>query len=68
MEPKPLEEHNKARLDAFWRDEGGPRPNGIACPECGKELFDSNPCMCLTSWPPQYATRCPNCGYLGSRY
>ncbi len=68
MELKPLEEHNKARLDAFWPDESGPRPNGIACPECGEELFDSNPYRCLASSPPQYATHCSNCGYLGSRY
>ena len=39
-----------------------------ACPECQHELMDSNPSVCLTSWPPQYMVHCPNCGYTGSRY
>ena len=44
-----------------------PRPNGIACPECGKELVDSSPNLILTSNPPQTSTACPECGYTGRR-
>jgi hypothetical protein len=62
-----LDDYNKDRLDAFKLTEK-PHPNGIACPKCGKELLDSNPSFCLTSWPPQYSTHCPACGYTGTRF
>ena len=42
------------------------RKNGIACPKCGSEMFDSNPMMTLTSNPPQKAVGC-QCGYHGYR-
>jgi len=45
----------------------GPRPNGIACPKCGKELLDSNHSMTLTSNPPQKNVHCAACGYAGYR-
>jgi DNA-directed RNA polymerase subunit RPC12/RpoP len=44
-----------------------PRPNGIACPKCGKELMDTNPNMTLTSYPAQKNVHCPKCGYTGYR-
>lgn len=44
-----------------------PRPNGIACPQCGTELWDSNPMITLTSNPPQKNIHCPACGYRGYR-
>jgi hypothetical protein len=62
-----LDDYNKDRLDAFKLTEK-PHPNGIACPKCGKELLDSNSSVCLTSWPPQYSTHCPACGYTGTRF
>lgn len=43
------------------------RPNGIACPNCGKELMDSSPMTVLTSDPPQKDVHCPACGYRGHR-
>ncbi len=44
-----------------------PRPNGIACPMCGKELQDSTPLLTMTSNPPQKAVDCPACGWSGQR-
>ncbi len=44
-----------------------PHQNGIACPECGKELWDSCPSITLTSNPPQRNIHCVNCGYKGYR-
>lgn len=44
-------------------DREGREPNGIACPECGKELFDSHPGFVLTSYPEQCNVHCPACGH-----
>lgn len=66
---KPLLDHNKEAL-GVW----GPASleckvkNGIACPECGAELFDTNQFRQLASWPPQYRIHCENCDYMGTRY
>lgn len=40
---------------------------GIACPECGSELIDSNPHSILVSWPPKKTVHCSKCGYKGDR-
>lgn len=64
-----LDEHNKRALGIF-----GPTnleckvKNGIACPNCGAELFDSNIFVKLSSYPPQYHIHCENCDYQGTRY
>ena len=42
-----------------------PMHNGISCPECGKELYDTDS-MILTSCPPQRNIHC-DCGYKGYR-
>lgn len=44
-----------------------PAANGIACPQCQAELYDSNPGTLLTSLPPRVQVRCPACGWTGSR-
>lgn len=44
-----------------------PQPNGIACPQCNKELFDSKPMELLTSMPPQKNVHCSGCNYIGYR-
>lgn len=44
-----------------------PRLNGIRCPECKFELYDSDPSSVLTSYPPKKAIHCDNCGYTGYR-
>lgn len=59
-----LEEHNK---NFVWHLYGTPVKNGIACPECGEELFDSDPYCMLTSCPPKYRVNCDECGYIGYR-
>jgi len=46
---------------------GDPSPNGIACPRCGRELFDSHPHVVLTSNPPQKSIHCGGCSYRGYR-
>jgi len=62
----PLDEWNNiARKNYF--NEYNPRPNGIACPKCGKELVDVEPNTMLTSWPPQLRIACQHCRYTGYR-
>jgi len=58
---KTLEEHNKIATQI--NETSG---NGIACPNCGSELFDTG--IALTSNPPQYLTFCRECNYKGSRW
>lgn len=62
-----LEEHN-AMIRECCHDwvMNEPRPNGISCPRCEKELFDSAPNMVLASNPPQKNVHC-RCGYRGYR-
>jgi len=40
--------------------------NGIACPKCGKEMFDSEPSFVLAVMPPRMGVACV-CGYHGTR-
>ena len=66
---KTLDEHNQERWaehDAA-RKMGEPHPNGIACPECNTELWDSSPLRVLTSNPPKKNIHCPGCKYSGYR-
>lgn len=44
-----------------------PRKNGVACPNCGEELYDTNPMITLTSYPAQKTVHCDKCGYKGYR-
>jgi predicted RNA-binding Zn-ribbon protein involved in translation (DUF1610 family) len=65
---KSLKEHNAEGLKK-WVNEAVPRGrNGIACPECGEELHDSDDFCTLISNPPQIPVKCPKCGWTGSRY
>lgn len=65
---KTLNEHNSERRSSHMSmNSNEPRPNGIACPECGKELLDSNPYSTLASWPPQKDVKCSECDYTGYR-
>jgi len=63
-----LDEFNKRKRQqhemARWPI--GPKHNGIACPKCGAELYDSDPMATLTSNPPQKNVHC-ECGYVGYR-
>jgi len=62
-----LEERNSEAL-VWYSSANDPFPNGIACPECGAELYDTQPNMMLTSNPPQYYIGCQKCDYTGTRF
>jgi transcription elongation factor Elf1 len=66
---KTLDEHNdeRRRERESLRRAQDPHPNGIECPECKAELWDSNPTMLLTSNPPQKNVHCPQCKWRGYR-
>lgn len=55
----------KLSLDYFSND---PILNGIACPKCNSELFDSLPNMILACSPPKKDVHCSKCDYHGYRY
>lgn len=60
---KTLEEHNLQIMKKF--DDKSKLLNGIACPKCGKELYDVNPISILTSYPPKKNVACTSCDYVG---
>ena len=62
-----LEDHNRSRAQQIGQFGSTLIPNGIACPECGRELVDSTPNMVLATWPAQYRVHCPSCNYTGTR-
>ena len=66
---KTLDEHNNERREAYdaLRKKQEPHANGIACPKCDEELWDSSPMMTLTSSPPKKDVHCLKCGYRGYR-
>ena len=61
-----LEENYLSKsIDMFNHNE--PILNGIACPKCGEELFDSNPMITLASYPAKKNINCSKCDYVGYR-
>lgn len=65
---KTLEQHDKeAGLRQHMNIDCQPDYNGIACPVCGLELYDSNPMVVLTSVPRKKAIHCNDCGYTRYR-
>lgn len=64
---KTLEEHNKIASRKYLKTDMSQYQNNIACPECGEELYDSEPHVVLTSIPPQKGIHCENCDYKGTR-
>jgi len=62
-----LEEHDSQRIKAEHSMNKDPHPNGIECPVCKKELWDSSPTVMLYSYPSQKHIHCPECGYKGYR-
>lgn len=65
---KTLEDHNRQRTEQYRNlNSNEPRLNGIKCPDCGAELYDSCPTLTLASSPPQKNTMCKNCEYTGYR-
>lgn len=43
------------------------KPNGIACPTCGAELFDTFPWRTLSTNPPRTNIHCDGCSFIGTR-
>ena len=65
---KNLSEHNSQASSTQWAMmDSSPILNGIACPKCGAELYDSNPMVILTSMPAQKNVHCSKCDYVGYR-
>jgi len=62
-----LKDFNSLARNKYANDRDQPIPNGIECPKCGAELFDSFPRIILASNPPQKNIHCDNCGYKGYR-
>ena len=64
---KSLEQHNAEKIESMPRWGMNKQKNGIACPTCGEELYDSNPMVTLTSFPAQKNIHCEKCNYSGYR-
>ena len=63
-----LDEYNRERSKWYLeRNSDKPKGNGIACPECSEELFDTNPSMELLCMPPKKDVYCVKCGFKGMR-
>jgi hypothetical protein len=60
-----LEQWDKNIAALFEEDPTYPRPNGIACPKCGKELNDLDGEVYLMV-PPKRNVGC-ECGFIGHR-
>lgn len=61
-----LDDHNMLASEAY-RVLGMARPNGIACPSCGNELFDTSPSITLPTAPPSKHIHC-SCGFKGTAF
>ena len=63
-----LEEHNSERWSShISMTDNSARLNGISCPNCNEEMYDTSPNVILTSNPPQKNIHCENCKYSGYR-
>ena len=67
-ELKDLNEHNaQAWSNQFVMNDNSPILNGIACPKCGEEMYDSCPMITLKSNPSQKNVHCSKCDHVGYR-
>ena len=66
---KTLAEHDAEKMALYLQLQrmSQAHANGIACPRCGEELWDTNPMVTLTSNPPRKQVRCVACCYAGTR-
>ena len=65
---KNLESSNSILRAEQWASfSNEPTLNGIACPKCGYELYDSSPMTTLTSMPAQKNVHCSKCDHVGYR-
>lgn len=63
-----LDQHDRKIYKLALQSDNKPIKNGIECPDCKAELYDSTPFVVLASWPPQYNIHCDECNYHGYRY
>ena len=65
---KNLNESNAQASSMQWAmNDNSPVLNGIACPKCSEELYDSTPMITLTSMPAQKNVHCSKCDHVGYR-
>jgi DNA-directed RNA polymerase subunit M/transcription elongation factor TFIIS len=62
---KPLASFNAERRALIHKPQA--EKNGIECPQCGEELFDTDSSVTLTTDPPQTRVNCTDCGFVGTR-
>lgn len=65
-----LEKFNERRKQSWELQESEnniPKLNGISCPRCGAELFDTEPAYTLMSNPPKKNIHCSECEFKGYR-
>jgi len=63
-----LDDYNENKQVRF--DAGIPLPTGIACPDCGDELYDVSPFEVIKADkdnPPRKEVACQSCGFKGYR-
>ena len=61
-----LAKHNEL-IRKSWELVRFPRKNGIACPECGHELQDTDHELLGITNPPQTRVSCSHCIWKGTR-
>jgi len=65
---KTLNQNNLERMSSHGYYFGNtPIKNGIECPNCKEELYDSRPLVTLASYPSKKDIHCEKCGYKGYR-
>lgn len=65
---KTLDQHEKEKsIVHTFVESDKPKLNGIACPKCNAELFDSSPYLVLLSMPSKKNIHCSNCNFKGYR-
>lgn len=64
---KSFQHTNAARTQTHMDNWNAPRRNGLACPKCKEELWDSEPDITIETQPPQKKVMCKGCGYVGHR-
>jgi len=65
MALKPLATFNAERAALIRRKPA--THNGIECPVCQEQLFDTDLSVTLTTDPPQTRVHCNECNYTGTR-
>lgn len=62
-----LKDFNSVAQAMNHHDYTQPKQNGIACPNCDEELWDTNPMETLLTMPPQKRIHCTSCVFTGYR-